>query len=239
MNNDPSVILSNVTFDYYRLGNKRNSIKSLFTAKPGNLYLKKRAIDNVTFEIKQGETVGLIGKNGSGKSTLLKVIAGLYPPFEGRVEVFGKISPLMDLGAGFHPELSAKENILLNSYLLGNPEPNVTDIISWADLNASLNSPIRTFSSGMTARLAFSIATSINPDVLLVDEVLSVGDESFREKSLLRMRELLASDCTVVLVSHNLETLREECNQIIWMEAGRVVLSGDPDFVLSQYLKRI
>jgi len=232
----PAIKLEDVCFDYHRVGNRKQSLKNLMSLRNESFYLKKRVISDVNLQIQSGENVGLIGKNGSGKSTLLRIMAGLYPPFEGRVQVNGRISPLMDLGAGFHPELSAKDNVRLNSHLLGNINPEIPEILEWANLSGESNNPIRTFSSGMIARLAFSIATSINPEILLVDEVLSVGDEDFRKKSLKRMRDLMASDCTVVLVSHDLKLLETECSRIVWLEKGEIVMQGEPKKVLSGYL---
>ena len=229
-----SIILEDVSFDYFRL--QTDSLKKLIHSLKDGLYLKKEALKNINFTVQKGETVGIIGGNGSGKSTLLRVIAGLYPPSSGRVRTFGSVSPLMDLGAGFHPEMSARDNIYLNGSLLGIEEIDVKAIASWANLEENLEDPVRTFSSGMIARLAFSIATSVTPDLLMIDEVLSVGDEKFQRKSLAKIHDMIRSKSTVLLVTHNLELMREQCEKVIWINKGQLMEIGDPKVVINNYL---
>lgn len=234
--NHLSIQIEEVNFDYLRV--RTGSIKNLFSSLVKGFYLEKNVLKQISIKIEKGETIGLIGGNGSGKSTLLRLIAGIYTPSKGRVRTRGIVSPLMDLGAGFHPEMSTADNILLNGTLLGIPNINVQAIAEWANLSDKLNDPVRTFSSGMLARLSFSIATSVTPDILLIDEVLSVGDRNFQEKSLKRMHELIKSDSTVVMVTHNLELIEKECNRVIWIENGKLVSIDSPARILKQYNKR-
>lgn len=232
--------VENLLFDYFRLKQNNNSLKKyLFFRENRSLYTRKQAIRGISFEIEQGSTVGILGTNGSGKSTLLKLLAGLYPPSAGRIQTWGSVAPLMDLGVGFHPELTARENINLNSVLLGQNQNSIHEILEWANLELETDSPVRTFSSGMLARLAFSIAIHGNPDILLIDEVLSVGDESFQRKSINRMKGLINSNKTVVLVSHNLELLASQCERIIWLQNGLIIADGDPVRIISEYRNSI
>jgi ABC-type polysaccharide/polyol phosphate transport system ATPase subunit len=216
-----------------------SSLRKLKSAFSEGLYVEKSALHDITFSVEKGENVGILGGNGSGKSTLLKVIAGNFPPSSGVVKTEGAIAPLMDLGAGFHPELSTRDNIILNATLLKHRTIDPIQIASWANLSEQINDPIRTFSAGMVARLAFSIATSAEPDILLVDEVLSVGDEAFQVKSLARMKEMMNSNKTIILVTHNLKLLEEQCDRLIWLDQGKIVEVGDPDTLIKKYLLNI
>lgn len=231
-----SVKFDNVSYEYTRLRHGLLSLKQLLTSRGNSIYIKNTIFNDLSFEFYKGEIIGIIGRNGAGKSTLLKLIAGLYPPSQGRIRTWGQISPLMDLGAGFHPELTCRQNIVLNSTLLKRNHIDAESIAQWADLSAHLEEPVRTFSSGMVARLAFAIATQSNPDLLLIDEVLSVGDHSFQEKSLQRMERLFSSGGTVVLISHNLELMEERCTRVIWLDSGKIMMLGKPKDVISAYL---
>ncbi len=197
------------------------------------------ALDDVSFEIKQGETVGLIGPNGSGKSTTLALIAGVLRPQVGNVEVCGRIAPLLELGAGFHPELTGRENIILNGVLLGLTRREVLakmdEIIAFSELEQFLDQPIRTYSSGMVARLGFSVIAHLDPEILLIDEVLAVGDLHFQVKCHEKIREFKKRRVTIILVSHSAEEIRQLCDRAIWLEGGKVVSQGESDLVLGLY----
>ena len=198
------------------------------------------ALKNINFTVKRGESWGLIGKNGSGKSTLLKLISGIISPYQGNVTVNGSISPLIELGAGFDPELTARENIFLNGALLGYSkrfiESHFQEIVDFAELNDFIDVPIKNFSSGMSARLGFAIATVQKPDILIVDEVLAVGDFAFQQKCKERMENLLSNGTTLLFVSHSIEQVKELCSKAIWIDNGEVRAIGDTYSVSQEYI---
>ena len=198
------------------------------------------ALKNINFTVKRGESWGLIGKNGSGKSTLLKLISGIIRPYQGNVTVNGSISPLIELGAGFDPELTARENIFLNGALLGYSkrfiESHFQEIVDFAELNDFIDVPIKNFSSGMSARLGFAIATVQKPDILIVDEVLAVGDLAFQQKCKERMESLLSNGTTLLFVSHSIEQVKELCSKAIWIDNGEVRAIGDTYSVSQEYI---
>lgn len=200
------------------------------------------ALNDVSFSIGKGETVGIIGLNGSGKSTLLKVIAGVLKPAKGNVSVYGSVAPLIELGAGFDPDLSARENIYLNGAVLGynrkRMEELFEEIVEFSELRDFLDVPVKNFSSGMQARLGFSIATSIIPDILIVDEVLGVGDYKFQEKCHNRMQEIISSGATVLFVSHSINQVKEICKRAIWVDGGKIVMDGPVEEVCDCYMKK-
>ena len=200
------------------------------------------ALRHVSFELSHGESLAVIGPNGAGKSTLLQVLAGIMRPSEGTVEVVGHVSGLLGLGVGFDMELSGAENILLGGAFLGLDDAKVKElapsIVEFADLGQFIDAPLKTYSTGMQARLGFSIATAVDPDILLLDEVLATGDANFREKSKARVIELVRSAKGVVLVTHDMNWVREYCNRAILLEKGRVVLEGDPEEVVQLHLER-
>jgi homopolymeric O-antigen transport system ATP-binding protein len=197
------------------------------------------ALRDICVEILPSETVGLIGRNGAGKSTLLKVVARVIPPTSGRVQVAGTIAPLLELGLGLHGELTGRENVMLQGALLGFSRKEMKErlirIIEWAELQDFVDAPIRTYSTGMMARLAFSVATDVDPDILLVDEALSVGDERFQRKCLDRMEAFRRAGKTVLFVSHALAQVRENCRRAIWVHEGRVVRDGESSVVTAAY----
>ena len=201
------------------------------------------ALKNINFTVKRGESWGLIGKNGSGKSTLLKLISGIIRPYQGNVTVNGSISPLIELGAGFDPELTARENIFLNGALLGYSkifiESHFQEIVDFAELNDFIDVPIKNFSSGMSARLGFAIATVQKPDILIVDEVLAVGDFSFQQKCKERMENLLSNGTTLLFVSHSIEQVKELCSKAIWIDNGEVRAIGETHSVSQEYMSYI
>ena len=197
------------------------------------------AVKGVSFEVQRGETVALIGRNGAGKTTLMKVVARVLPPTEGRVVVKGRVAPMIALGAGFNNELNAIENIVLFGTLLGRDPDEMRGraeaIGEWAELTEFMDVPIRSYSSGMMARLGFAVAADVDPDVMVVDEVLSVGDESFQRKSFERMQSLMAGGTAVLLVSHVLDKVLEVADRVIWLEKGTIRMEGDPEDVVARY----
>ena len=197
------------------------------------------ALKDVSFEVKKGEVLGIIGHNGAGKSTLLKVISGILKPTEGSVQVNGTIVPMLELGSGFDFDLTGRENVFLNGAILGYSEQflkeKYEEIVAFSELGQFIDVPLRNYSSGMVMRLAFSIATVVNPDVLIVDEILAVGDADFQEKSKKRMLELMGGGTTVLFVSHSLPQIREMCNNAIWLEHGQMKLCGDVQKVCDRY----
>ena len=201
------------------------------------------ALKNINFTVKRGESWGLIGKNGSGKSTLLKLISGIIRPYQGSVTVNGSISPLIELGAGFDLELTARENIFLNGALLGYSkrfiESHFQEIVDFAELNDFIDVPIKNFSSGMSARLGFAIATVQKPDILIVDEVLAVGDFAFQQKCKERMENLLSNGTTLLFVSHSIEQVKELCSKAIWIDNGEVRAIGETHSVSQEYMSYI
>lgn len=200
-----------------------------------------KALDDITLQINKGEVVGFIGLNGAGKSTLLKVISKVQKPTSGIINIVGKVSPLLELGAGFDNELTGRENIYLNGLILGYSKEfinnNINKIIDFSEIGDFIDIPIKNYSSGMRARLGFSIATISNPDILIVDEVLSVGDGKFRAKSENRMLELMDSDTTVLFVSHSLGQIKRLCSKVVWLENGKIKMIGETKEVCDLYDK--
>lgn len=198
------------------------------------------AVKDVSFQVRQGEAWGLIGTNGSGKSTLLKAISGILKPYKGSITVDGFIAPLIELGAGFDQEMTARENIFLNGCVLGHTEQfmkeHFDEIVDFAELHDFLDSPLKNFSSGMRARLGFSIATMVKPQILIVDEILSVGDYKFREKCAKRMEEMLSGGTTLLYVSHNISEVRRLCDHALWIDKGVQKMQGDVTTVCDAYM---
>ena len=197
------------------------------------------AIDNMNLQVKKGEILGIIGKNGAGKSTLLKIITGVVVPNNGEVKVNGKISSLLELGAAFNPELTGYENIYQHGEVMGLTKEQIKEkeqeIIDFADIGEHLYQPVKTYSSGMFARLAFACAINVEPDVLIVDEVLSVGDMAFQEKSITKMKEIRKRGTTILFVSHSLEAIKHFCSRVIWMKDGKIVMDGNTQDVTEKY----
>jgi homopolymeric O-antigen transport system ATP-binding protein len=198
-----------------------------------------QALRDVSLAVPEGKTFGLVGRNGSGKSTLLKLVTGIYTPTSGTVDVHGRISALLELGAGFHPDFSGRENILVNGIILGMSRKEirsrVDEIIEFSELGDFIDEPVRTYSSGMYARLAFAVATHVDPEILIIDEILSVGDEHFARKSSAKMEEFRRSGKTILLVTHDLATLQRRCDLAAWLDGGVLKASGDPVEVVNAY----
>jgi ABC-2 type transport system ATP-binding protein/lipopolysaccharide transport system ATP-binding protein len=201
------------------------------------------ALDNVSFQVEKGTTFGVIGENGSGKSTLLKVITGIAKPTSGSVSVDGKVSALIELGAGFHPEISGRENIFINGIMLGLSKKEITekfdDIVRFAELEEFIDAPVKTYSSGMHMRLGFSVAINVNPDILLIDEVLAVGDASFVPKCLDRIDDFRRRKKTILFVSHDLSTVEKICDRVVWLKHGKIQTMGEPKRVVDAYLQDV
>ncbi len=233
--------ITNVNLTYRVLMNRTSSLKALFrdAIKGRNRVIDYVALQDVSFTVDKGEVVAILGRNGAGKSTLLKILAGVLPPTKGTRKVDGFIAPMIELGAGFHPEMTGSENVLFYSALMGRDLKSVKErtpaIGEWAGVSDHMSFPLRTFSSGMVARLAFSTATDEQADVLLVDEVLSVGDADFQQKSKLRMEQLIKSGAAVVLVSHDMNAVRTLADRAIWLENGHVKMIGKASDVVDAY----
>ncbi len=237
----PMVEVSHITMDFRLDRNRTTNLKEyVVNVLRGKTNVAAfHALEDVSFSVPGGSVTGLIGHNGAGKSTLLKVISGIYKPTSGQVTVHGRVVPMLELGSGFDAELTGRENILLNGAILGHQKDflcgKMDEIIAYSELGAFIHQPLKTYSSGMLARLAFSIATVVKPDVLIVDEILSVGDEHFQRKSRARMMELMSGGTTVLFVSHNLTQLRQMCDRVVWLDHGRVRMAGDTATVCDAY----
>lgn len=237
-----AVEVKDVTMIFNMASESLGSLKEYFIslARHKLFFEEFRALKHISFDVHRGEVVGLVGTNGSGKSTMLKIIAGVLEPSEGEVKVHGNIAPLIELGAGFDPELSARENIYLNGALLGYTkefiDANFDGIIEFADLKDFVDMPLKNFSSGMVARIAFAIATITEPDILIVDETLSVGDVFFQQKCERRIQHFIESgDVTVLFVSHSMEQVERICQRAVWIEKGDLRMDGPVDEVCKAY----
>lgn len=233
--------VSHISMGFKMDMNKVSSLKEWVVTwlKGQSNYQTFWALKDVSFEVNKGEVVGIIGRNGSGKSTLLKIISGLFRPSEGKISVKGRIVPMLELGSGFDPELTGRENVFLNGAILGYTEAflkeQFDDILEFSELGEFIDMPLKTYSSGMMMRLAFSVATIVQPEILIVDEILAVGDEAFQRKSRAKMLELMGGGTTVLYVSHSLDQIRELCNRVIWLDHGKVVMQGEAPEVCDAY----
>jgi ABC-type polysaccharide/polyol phosphate transport system ATPase subunit len=198
-----------------------------------------RALDEVNLDVEYGQVLGIIGTNGAGKSSLMRVIAGILPPTQGRIEVYGSVSTLLALGVGFNPSMSGRDNVYLGGLAAGMSRDEIDshfeEIAEFSELGEAIDAPMRTYSSGMYARLAFSVAATVRPDILIVDEALSTGDAKFKEKSLNRIKELRSDDRALILVSHAMATLEDVCNDVAWLHKGKLVQRGEPKSVINAY----
>jgi ABC-type polysaccharide/polyol phosphate transport system ATPase subunit len=242
MTDEPAIVLENVVLDFPVTKTGPAFLKEVFTGRMGKRRKDKyyRAVNQVNLEIKQGEVFGIIGPNGAGKSTLLRMMAGIYAPDKGSLKVRGRVSLLAGLGAGFQRNLTGRENISLSGSIYGISKDQlhqlIPSIIVFSGIGDFIDEPLRTYSSGMRARLAFSIASHLSPEVLLIDEVLAVGDSAFREKSKNKIMEMVKGEATVVIVSHNAAILREICDRVVCLDRGKIsLLSSDVNAVIQRY----
>ncbi len=241
---NPIIEVENVTIRFNLANQKIDNLKEYFIklAKRQLMFQEFLAVKDVSFQIHKGEAWALIGSNGSGKSTMLKAISGIIKPYKGNIVVRGRIAPLIELGAGFDGNLTARENIFLNGCLLGHSEKYIAEhfqeIVDFSDLWNFLDSPIKNYSSGMRARLGFSIATMVRPDILIVDEVLAVGDYKFRQKCKQRMNQMLDNGTTLLFVSHSINEVKELCDHAIWLNKGEALMIGDVDTVCDAYAEQ-
>ena len=244
MSKKTMIEVSDVTMQFRLNNDKILSLKEFVTtALRGKLqYNKFTALEHISFELKRGQTLGLIGRNGAGKSTLLKIISGILKPTEGCVSCYGNVVPMLELGSGFDFDLTGRENVFLNGAILGYSEEflkgKYDEIVEFSELGQFIEVPMRNYSSGMLARLAFSIATVVNPDILIVDEILSVGDVAFQEKSKKRMLHLMGGGTTVLFVSHSIEQIREMCDRAVWLDQGLIKMMGKAEDVCQAYISQ-
>lgn len=233
--------IKNVKMNFRMTNDKIDSLKEYVVRfLQGRLkYDEFTVLENVSFDVYRGEVVGIIGRNGAGKSTLLKIVSGVLKPTEGNVEAHGNIVPMLELGAGFDPELCGRENIFLNGAILGYSkeflESKYQEIVDFSELGEFIEMPIRNYSSGMMMRLAFSIATVVNPEILIVDEILAVGDQGFQNKSRERMLEMMGGGTTVLFVSHSIDQVEEMCNRVVWLEDHKIKMIGNAEEVCAKY----
>ena len=235
------IIVNNVSKIFYVFMDKANSLKEKMLFWNRNKRETREVLKDVSLTIKNGEAVALIGVNGSGKSTLLKLMTKIIYPTKGEIITNGKLTSLLELGAGFHPDFSGRENIYFNASIFGLTKKQIDarleEIIEFSELRDFIDNPVRTYSSGMFMRLAFAVAINVDADILLVDEILSVGDQHFQEKCLNKMKELKAQGKTMVFVTHSLGSARELCDRAVWLNKGRIQLDGDVNEVIDEYLK--
>ena len=237
-----SIVVDNVYKTFNVFLDKSNTIKeSLLSLFRRNQKEKRVVLDGVSLKIKKGECVALIGVNGSGKSTLLKLMTKIIYPNKGKIITNGKLTSLLELGAGFHPDFSGRENIYFNASIFGLTKKEIDDrlekIIEFSELGSYIDNPVRTYSSGMYMRLAFSVAINVDAEILLVDEILSVGDQHFQEKCLNKMKELRDEGKTMVFVTHSMGQVKELCNRAVWLCNGKIKMDGKPDEVVDAYIE--
>lgn len=242
MESDAIIKVDKATVRFNMASERIDNLKEYFVkiVKRELMFEEFLALDGIDFEVKKGESWGLVGSNGAGKSTLLKLICGILKPYRGTVTVRGNISPMIELGAGFDGELTASENIYLNGAVLGYSEEfmrsHYDEIVEFAELWDFMELPIKNYSSGMAARLGFAVATITHPDILIVDEVLAVGDAAFQEKCQMRMKEMLDGGTTLLFVSHATKQVRKLCDHAIWIDKGKQMMTGEVDEVCDAYL---
>ena len=236
-----AIKVENLTKEFKLFYDKPSTLKERLVFWNKKKENARTVLKDINLTIKKGETVALIGTNGSGKSTLLKLMTKIIYPSKGKLTTNGKLTSLLELGAGFHPDFTGRENIYFNASIFGltkeEIEKRVDEIIEFSELGEFIDSPVRTYSSGMYMRLAFSVAINVDADILLIDEILAVGDQHFQDKCFAKLTELKESDKTIVIVTHSLEQVRKLCTRAIWIYEGEVRLDGKPDEVVDEYLK--
>ena len=238
---DNRIVVEHVykTFNIYM--DKANSLKEKLLFWNRNKKEKREVLKDINLTIKNGEAVALIGVNGSGKSTLLKLMTKIIYPNKGKITTYGKLTSLLELGAGFHPDFSGRENIYFNASIFGLTKKEIDDridkIIEFSELGSYIDNPVRTYSSGMYMRLAFAVAINVDADILLIDEILAVGDQHFQDKCIAKMKELKAQGKTMVFVTHSMNTVKEFCSRAVWLSNGVIKMYDEPDKVIEEYLK--
>ena len=238
---EPVIRLENVTQRFRVIHERPDTVRELFSKlfRKSASFHDFEAVKNVSFDVSHGQALGIIGRNGSGKSTLLKIIAGVYRPSKGSVTVSGSLAPLIELGAGFHHELTGRENILLNGLLMGYSKRDMLEreqrIVEFADIGEFIDAPVKQYSSGMYMRLAFAVAIEVDPQILVVDEILAVGDAGFQQKCFERIRNFRQAGKTILLVTHNMVDVREHCDRAILIDHGTVMVDGTPDEAIAMY----
>ena len=241
MKNDVAITIKNMSKDFIIYADKANTLKERIVRFSNNKKEVRHILKNINLEIKKGETVALIGVNGSGKSTLLKLITKIIYPTSGSIKVKGKLASLLELGAGFHPDFSGRENIYFNASIFGLTKAEIDsrldDIIAFSELGDFIDTPVRTYSSGMYMRLAFSVAINVDADIILIDEILAVGDQRFQEKCMNKMQELKKMGKTMVFVSHSKEAVEFLCDRAVWINNGEIQKDGKTEEVLKEYIK--
>ena len=241
MKNDVAITIKNMSKDFIIYADKANTLKERIVRFSNNKKEVRHILKNINLEIKKGETVALIGVNGSGKSTLLKLITKIIYPTSGSIKVKGKLASLLELGAGFHPDFSGRENIYFNASIFGLTKSEIDsrldDIIAFSELGSFIDTPVRTYSSGMYMRLAFSVAINVDADIILIDEILAVGDQKFQEKCMNKMQELKKMGKTMVFVSHSKEAVEFLCDRAVWINNGEIQKDGKTEEVLKEYIK--
>ena len=240
-NNSISIDVNHVTKTFKLYSDKPQTLKEKLVRGFKNKTEVRTVLNDINLKIKKGETVALIGVNGSGKSTLLKLMTRIIYPNKGTLKTYGKLTSLLELGAGFHPDFTGRENIYFNASVFGltrsEIDARVDNIIKFSELDDLIDSPVRTYSSGQYMRLAFSVAINVDAEILLIDEILAVGDQHFQEKCFAKLEELAKSNMTIVIVSHSLDSLRKLCNRAIWINNGEIELDDEANKVIDAYLK--
>lgn len=243
VSDEVTIAVKNLGLTYRtRLNRTPNVKEALVSFGRGNKsVISVEALKGISFEVKHGTVLGIIGSNGAGKSTLMKAMAGLLPPTSGEIRIRGQVSAMLSLGIGFNPNLSGRQNVLLGGLAAGlsraEIEENFDAVVDFAELHDHIDLPMRTYSAGMYSRLAFSVSTTINPEILVIDEALSAGDASFKEKSFERIQELADQAKTLLIVSHALATIQDLCNEVLWLDHGKIAMQGDPEKVTAAYTK--
>ncbi|MCQ2796661.1 MAG: ABC transporter ATP-binding protein [Bacilli bacterium] len=235
------ITVDHVSKDFKLYFDKGRSLKEKLLFWKRNRHEIREVLNDVSFTVKKGESIGLIGRNGCGKSTMLKMLTRIYYPNKGKIKVDGRVSSLIELGAGFHPDMTGRENIYINASIFGlsrkEIDKRVESIIDFSEIRDFIDNPVRTYSSGMYMRLAFAVAISVDADILLIDEILAVGDANFQAKCFNKLKELKAKGITIVLVSHSMKSITDFCDRCIWIEKGKIMGDGQTDEISSQYLR--
>ena len=240
MDKDNAIEVKNITKDFKVYYDKGSELKEKMLFWKRNRYEKRHVLKGISFNVKRGEAIGLVGKNGCGKSTTLKMLTKIIYPDSGTIEMRGRVSSLIELGAGFHPDMSGRENIYTNASIFGLTKKEIDarldDIIAFSELEDFIDNPVRTYSSGMYMRLAFAVAINVDADILLIDEILAVGDANYQAKCFNKLREIKADGTTIVIVSHSLGQIEQICDRSIWIKEGHIQMEGNPKDVHMEYL---